>query len=184
MQLGRTIEGFETFIALTRDGSSEIRNWTYVRKDGNHVHVSLAVSSIRNEVGDIAGFLGVALDVSKQLAAETALIQLNQQLDKRVQERTRALQTSTEQLQFTLDNLHQTQHQNEYPIFRPNSLPRTAVPFPTVPSTAASHPRRNSCLRSGPRSSHSVQGWAGCWSCCCLSASAFHACAVQPQPAS
>lgn len=110
-QLGRPIQGFETFIALTRDGGSEIRHWTYVRKDGKHLEVSLAVSSIRNEAGEIGGFLGVAIDVTKQLAAEGALILLNQQLDNRVQERTRALQTSTEQLQLALDHLHQTQHQ-------------------------------------------------------------------------
>ena len=110
-QLGRDIQGFETFVVLTRDGSSDIRNWTYVRKDGSQLQVSLAVSAIRNEDGEISGFLGVALDVSKKLEAESALMQLNQQLDHRVQERTRALRTSTEQLQLALNNLHQTQHQ-------------------------------------------------------------------------
>jgi PAS domain S-box-containing protein len=108
-QLGLPIHGFEAFVALTRGGASDIQTWTYIRKDGQRLQVSLAVSAVHDASGKINGFLGIAVDISKQLAAEAELIQLNQQLDQRVQERTHALQTSTEQLQQALDNLCQMQ---------------------------------------------------------------------------
>ena len=106
VQLGRPIASFlETFAALTRDGGSDIRNWSCVRKDGKHLSISLVVSIIRDEHGHITGFLCIGLDITERLAAEADLIQLNQQLDHRVQERTEALQTSTKQLQQALNNL-------------------------------------------------------------------------------
>lgn len=108
-QLGQPVLGFEAFVALTRGGASDIQTWTYIRKDGQRLKVSLAVSAVHDASGKINGFLGVAVDISKQLAAEAELIKLNQQLDQRVQERTHALQTSTEQLQQALDNLCQMQ---------------------------------------------------------------------------
>ncbi|MFZ6749876.1 PAS domain S-box protein [Undibacterium sp. Ren11W] len=108
-QLGRPIAAFETFVALTRDGASDIQTWTYVRKDGRHLQVSLAVSAVRDEHGLINGFLGIAIDISQRLAAEREFIQLNQELDLRVQERTQALQSSTEQLQQALNHLRQMQ---------------------------------------------------------------------------
>lgn len=110
-QLGRPIEGFEIFVALTRSGQSDIHNWTYVRKDGRPLRVSLAVSALRGTSGRINGFLGIARDITEQLAAQADLLKLNLQLDSRVQERTRALQESSEQLQQAVDDLRRTQDQ-------------------------------------------------------------------------
>ena len=110
-QLGRPIDGFETFVALTRDGGSDIRNWTYVREDHQRLRVSLAVSAVRDKRGHLFGFLGVARDITEQTAAQNELLKLNRELDRRVQERTRSLQTSSEQLQAALDKLRRAQHQ-------------------------------------------------------------------------
>lgn len=104
-QLGRPITGIETFVALTREGGSDIHNWSYVRKDGKLLSISLTMSAIRDGHGVVTGYLGIGLDISERLAAEADLIQLNQQLDHRVQERTEALQASAEQLQQALNNL-------------------------------------------------------------------------------
>ncbi|GAA5173644.1 hypothetical protein GCM10025771_01390 [Niveibacterium umoris] len=108
-ELGQEIDGFETFVALARRGQSETRNWTYVRKDGQPLRVSLTVSAVCDAQGAIVGFLGVARDITQQLAAEGDLIRLNLQLDGRVRERTKALQESTERLQAALDDLQHTQ---------------------------------------------------------------------------
>lgn len=107
--LGRPVEGFETFVALARDGITEPHTWTYVRKDGQCLQVSLAVSPVRDAQGELAGFLGIARDITEQLAAEADLRQLNLELDRRVQERTAALQQTTEQLQHALDELRLAQ---------------------------------------------------------------------------
>ncbi len=73
-ELGRDIEpGFEAFVAKSRFGQTDEREWTYVRKDGTRFPVLLSVTSMRNEWGDIVGFLGVASDISERKRAERRL---------------------------------------------------------------------------------------------------------------
>ncbi len=47
--------------------------WTYVRKDGAHVPVSVSLTAMRDMQGHFLGFLGVAHDISARLRAEDAL---------------------------------------------------------------------------------------------------------------
>ncbi|MES2583207.1 MAG: substrate-binding domain-containing protein [Pseudomonadota bacterium] len=108
-QHGRVVEGFEVFVANTLDGQSEIKNWTYVQKDGKHIQVSLAVSAVHGGDGAVIGFLGIARDITVQIEAESKLRALNQQLDLRVQQRTQSLAESTERLTASLSQLKLTQ---------------------------------------------------------------------------
>jgi PAS domain S-box-containing protein len=73
-ELGRTIEpGFEAFVARTRLGEVDEREWTYVRKDGGRVPVQLSVTALRDEAGTITGFMGIGHDLTRSRAAELAL---------------------------------------------------------------------------------------------------------------
>lgn len=81
-RLGRSVAGFEVFVALARQGGSEAydtRRWTYVRKDGGHVPVDLSVTAIRGGgsrdggQGEIQGFLGVAVDLSEREKLQSRL---------------------------------------------------------------------------------------------------------------
>jgi len=72
-EFGTPIEGFEVFVAQARRGGHEERHWTYVRKDGSHLTVNLAVTAVRNDSGDVTGLLSVALDVTEEKKAEEAL---------------------------------------------------------------------------------------------------------------
>jgi PAS domain S-box-containing protein len=110
-QLGRPVVDIQVFVEFTRNGRSDIRNWIYMRKDGRGVQVSLALSAVRNADGKVTGFLGMARDITEHMAAQESLMQLNTQLDSRVNERTRALQQSSQQLQAALDDLRRTQAQ-------------------------------------------------------------------------
>ena len=84
-ELGRTIEpGFEVFVLKSRSGELETGEWTYVRKDGVRVPVVLTVSALRNDAGQITGFLGVARDITERKAAE-------EELKRRLAERTMLL---------------------------------------------------------------------------------------------
>jgi two-component system sensor histidine kinase/response regulator len=56
----------------TREGS-ETRQWTYIRKDGERLRISLTISVERDAHGAVAGFLGVATDITARLQAESAL---------------------------------------------------------------------------------------------------------------
>jgi len=107
-QLQHPVAGFETFVAMVLTGNSETRQWTYVRKDGHRVKVSLVVSAVRGAEGDIDGFLGIAIDITEQLAAQSKLVELNTQLDQRVHARTEELKASNVELGQALERLQQT----------------------------------------------------------------------------
>ena len=65
---GRPVGGFDVFVEGARHGQSETREWTYVRRDGHEVEVSLAVTALRDGHGQTIGFLGVATDIGKDKA--------------------------------------------------------------------------------------------------------------------
>lgn len=64
---------FEVFVGLIREGGSDSREWTYVRKDGTRVPVSLTVSAIRDPDGELAGFVGIARDITESRRAQAEL---------------------------------------------------------------------------------------------------------------
>ena len=70
---GKEVQGFRVFVHKPEREGSEQREWTYVRKDGSHVPVSLTVTVVRNERGDVVGYLGIGQDISARQAAERAL---------------------------------------------------------------------------------------------------------------
>jgi PAS domain S-box-containing protein len=70
LQLGRHIEGFETFVAVARRSGYEVRDWTYIRQDGSRLLVSMAATAVCDSEGTVTGFLGVAVDqTARQQAA-------------------------------------------------------------------------------------------------------------------
>ncbi|MEB3885432.1 PAS domain S-box protein [Lyngbya sp. CCY1209] len=70
-ELGREISpGFEVFTVEPRLGANE-GQWTYIRKDGTRFPVSLSVTALRDERGEVSGFLGVARDITDRKRAES-----------------------------------------------------------------------------------------------------------------
>lgn len=78
-ELGHPIEGFETFVAKAKIEGSEQREWTYVRKDGTFLTVNLCVTAIYDKDGNVAGLLGVGLDVTERRKAEEAILEGDKQ---------------------------------------------------------------------------------------------------------
>ncbi len=72
-QFGRAIQGFDVFVEQARRGKPEEREWTYVRKDGSQLTVSLVVTARRDRNDHIVGFLGIATDISARKTAEEAM---------------------------------------------------------------------------------------------------------------
>src|SRR4051812_48727054 len=66
--------GFDVLVHGVRaTAATETRDWTYVRKDRARRTVSLTMSGIRDEAGQLTGFLAVADDVTRRRQAEVAL---------------------------------------------------------------------------------------------------------------
>ena len=72
-EFGRPIEGFDVFITKALEEGYEEREWTYIRKDGEHIQVNLGVTSIKDDDSEIVGFLGIATDITERKIAEKKL---------------------------------------------------------------------------------------------------------------
>ena len=70
-QFGRPIKGLGIIVDDAVIG--ENRRWTWIRKDGGRIPVSMTVSAMRADDGRIIGYVGMAHDITKQVAYETAL---------------------------------------------------------------------------------------------------------------
>lgn len=72
-EVGHTIQGFDVFVYRPTHEGFEERRWTYVRKNGSHVPVSLVLTAIRDDEDQITGFFGIAQDITARLEAADAL---------------------------------------------------------------------------------------------------------------
>jgi len=73
------VNGLDVFVLRAKQGKIDTREWTYIRKDGIRFPVQLAVTSIKNEEGEITGYLGVASDISNLKKIEIELRESRQQ---------------------------------------------------------------------------------------------------------
>ncbi len=72
-EYGRPVTGFEVFVLKARENGSEESEWTYRKKNGELIYVSLNVTAIRNKKGEITGFLGIAVDITRRKQVEKEL---------------------------------------------------------------------------------------------------------------
>ncbi len=61
---------FAALSAKAGRGLTDESEWTYVRKDGSHVPVQVAVTALRDAGGSISGYLGIAYDVTERKRQE------------------------------------------------------------------------------------------------------------------
>jgi two-component system, cell cycle sensor histidine kinase and response regulator CckA len=66
---------FEVFLTAARRGATETREWTYRRKDGSLLTVSLTVAAMHDTAKALIGFIGIARDVTNQKRIEHQLLQ-------------------------------------------------------------------------------------------------------------
>jgi PAS domain S-box-containing protein len=62
--------GFDVFTSRARQGEPETHEWTYVRRDGSRLQVSLSVTPIHDDTGELRGFIKIGTDVTERRAAE------------------------------------------------------------------------------------------------------------------
>jgi diguanylate cyclase (GGDEF)-like protein/PAS domain S-box-containing protein len=65
--LGRPIAaGFSSLIERPKEGHTDEREWTYLRKDGSRIWVNLAMTALKAATGKITGYLGIAFDITER----------------------------------------------------------------------------------------------------------------------
>lgn len=76
-ELGMNVEpGFEAFVAKVKaTNRPDEREWTYIAKDGRKFPVRLSITALKNDSGEITGFLGVGFDITVQKRDEERLRQ-------------------------------------------------------------------------------------------------------------
>ncbi len=79
-QMNQPVSGFRVFVSVPEAVGSETREWTYVRKDGTHLTVSLIVTTIRDWTGKILGYVGIATDITEQQVQRRDLAAARDQL--------------------------------------------------------------------------------------------------------
>ncbi len=65
--------GFEVFTTRPLSGRVDEHEWTFIRKDGTRVPVLLSLTALRDEDGQITGFVGLVKDLTERKQAEEAL---------------------------------------------------------------------------------------------------------------
>ena len=61
---------YQVIVKSGSQGMADEREWTYVRKDGTGVPVNIAITSLRDDAGNVTGFLKVAYDITARKRAE------------------------------------------------------------------------------------------------------------------
>ncbi|MBI2394573.1 MAG: response regulator [Deltaproteobacteria bacterium] len=69
-ELGRAVAPEDVLLLYAETGRADVREATFVRKDGVRVAVDESVTALRGPSGDVTGFLSAALDVTARKQAE------------------------------------------------------------------------------------------------------------------
>ena len=74
--------GFETFVIKSLLGLPNQHEWIHIRKDGSRFYILLSISCLKNDNGEVTGFLGIGVDISQRKAIEQELQRSKLNLDR------------------------------------------------------------------------------------------------------
>ncbi|WP_261220491.1 PAS domain S-box protein [Ancylothrix sp. D3o] len=75
-EIGIQIEpGFEVFVVKAKQGEIDEREWTYIRKNGTEFPVLLSVTALKDNEGNITGYMGIGSDITDRKLSEVRLVE-------------------------------------------------------------------------------------------------------------
>ena len=81
-QYGEPMDGLRLFFYEAEKLGVEHAEWTYVRKNGTHFPMQIVVTTLRDEHGNVTGFLGMGQDISVRREFEANLLNAKQQAEQ------------------------------------------------------------------------------------------------------
>jgi PAS domain S-box-containing protein len=91
-EFGERIEaGFDVFVTRPKRNLIEENEWTYICKSGRRVPVQLTVSALRDDTGQVMGFVALAYDLTERKKVEQQLEHHKDELEHTVLQRTHEL---------------------------------------------------------------------------------------------
>ncbi|MCK0157272.1 PAS domain S-box protein [Cellulophaga sp. F20128] len=74
-------KGFSPQLEMSKHNAYDTREWNYLRKDGSTLPALLTLTSMKDEEGNLIGYLGVSTDISEKRIAQNELVRKNQLLN-------------------------------------------------------------------------------------------------------
>jgi PAS domain S-box-containing protein len=100
----------EVFNSVYKTGKpAKIFDWEFIKKDGTKIDVEISVSLTKNSEGVATGFRGIVRDISERKRLEAALEKAHNQLERRVEERTKDLVEINKQLNLEINERKQVE---------------------------------------------------------------------------
>ncbi|SMG18949.1 PAS domain S-box protein [Arenibacter troitsensis] len=78
---GKDPDVFNPMKELAEKNEFDVREWNYRKKDGANITVQATLSAVKNDDGELIGFLNVATDITERKKAENELLRRNQVLN-------------------------------------------------------------------------------------------------------
>ncbi|MFO0907324.1 MAG: PAS domain S-box protein [Isosphaeraceae bacterium] len=158
------VSGFDVFVDRARRGDPEVREWTYVRKDGERLTVELAVNALRAKDGAPFGYLGMAVDMTARRRAEAELRLARDRLEERVQERTAEIERAVGRLEAEIADRVRAEERlrdsEQRFRFLANSMPQ--VVWTATPTGEVDYYNRRWCdLTALPEGIRGDDSWVG-----------------------
>ncbi len=92
IELGMPFQsGFQAAATKARTGVPDTQECTFVRKDGARLPILLNVTALRDEDGDIFGFLGMAVDLTERRDRERLLAERTREAEAATRAKSRFL---------------------------------------------------------------------------------------------